>query len=116
MRTGIPLADPASVSPDRRRDEAEALTNDVVAGVERTVRVWNKAHEPAKAALSAGEHTIAVLQGMAIATAQQAAALTIANPGSNSDWLRTMLIEQFGEAFDAVRAGAVTLPASPREQ
>lgn len=70
----------------------------------------------ARLPLSAGEHTIAVLQGMAIATAQQAAALTIANPGSNADWLRTMLIDQFGEAFDTVRASAAAPPASPREQ
>lgn len=101
---------------DQRKAEAEALTNDVAEGVQGVVRVWNKAHNPNRAALSAGEHTIAVLQGIVICAGQQGAALAAANPGSDAGWLRDQLTEALGRAFDDTLAACRAAPASPREQ
>jgi hypothetical protein len=116
MTIGIPPAEPAGIVQDRRAAEAEALTNDTIAGVERAVRVWNKVHDPRKSSLSAGEHSIAVLQGMVICAGQQAAALTIVNPGSSHEWLRSVLVDALGKAFDDVREAAALPVASPTEQ
>lgn len=116
MNEGIPLADPIAASSVRRGAEAEALTNDTIAGIERAVRVWNKVHDPRKSSLSAGEHTIAVLQGMAICAGQQAAALTVVNPNASHEWLRSLLIAALGKAFDDVRAAAALPVASATEQ
>lgn len=99
-----------------RRAQAEALTNDVREGMQRALQVWNKTFNARLAALSAGEHTIAIFQGTVIAVAQQAAALTIVNPASDHEWLRTMLLQQFAEAFDGTRADALKPAATPTEQ
>lgn len=102
----------------RQNAEAAALTQDVREAAERVYTVWAKAHDPRRAALNAGQHMLAVLQGQAIALGAQAAALCHAN-GADEEraaWLRETVVSQVGEAFDETLASLSTPPATPTQQ
>lgn len=101
---------------EAQRLEAIAIHTDVADTVERIIRAWGKVHNPTKAALGEGHHMIAVLQGVIAAVAVQAAALSIANPAGDPNWLRTMLLTEFGAQFDAVRTANLAPAATETRQ
>jgi hypothetical protein len=87
-------------SRDARAAEFEELGNDAAAAILRAILVWNKVHDPRRAALSAGEHAVAVVIAAGEAVGEAAGQLAAMNPNAHARWLRKQIARSFLKAFD----------------